>query len=878
MSQNLEHGSAPLRIAEASAAQRAAYMPHSSVWVSANAGTGKTRVLTQRILALLLADPTLAPRQILALTFTRAAAGEMATRLPKMVQEWAAKPASELAHEIPQSLGLTYTASMPARLLELAEQVRHQPPTLTTIHGFAQQVLAALPAVAGLPEGFALLDDGGQKRLLKQVQDTLLLNPPEVLAGQLATLLDNLGETALHDLPQLLVGNWWRVEEILGPHGLAEGVGKVLARLDAALALPPREEAYRVHLPTPTQCAAMRQMGIAVPESEDAWAKILLTTAEKTARKAPFKKDLQQKISPEVYATFIAAAAELEAALKARSAWRGREMTEALLVWAAQVQVAYRSAKQQRGVVDFNDLLQALEYVLASPAAQTDNDAAAWLWHRLDIRYRHLVIDEAQDNNASQSRIITALAQNLLAGDVGDGARTVLAVGDVKQSIYRFQGAQPQWFIALREVLETWAPNMRTLQLAYTFRNNPIILDVVNAAFAAPEMASALQGEPMPWPHHISVHEARPARVELWPLVQPMPGDAASEESDEGPDTPETEAAVPEIPSRWLLAEERAAQVKPSAKVRSLQQVATWLKAQHAAGVVLPSTGQPLAWHDILVVVQRNETAQLLGALLKREGIPVAAGVGQLPLAVQDVVALLRVAYNPADTLALAQVLKGLCGWSDAELLALSQTAQGGPWFAALPETGEGLTPRRHLKAFLADRPEPCPPAALVQWAVAWWGLALPDFTTLLAWAEAAEAAPFPHLGALGSLVSRLETEDLPPSTLVQGQSWAGGVQILTVHRAKGLEAPLVILPETTRKLTESQDKLLWGDGLMMYKTKKGISVLEDDLRDTEATQCRADGLRGLYVGLTRAIDWLVIGGWQGGKQGGVHEKTPPEA
>lgn len=855
----------PERVAEASFAQQKAYDAGQNVWVSANAGTGKTTVLTQRLLALLLADETLEPREILALTFTRVAAGEMAERLPKLIAKWADKTPEQLAHEVPQVLGIPFTQSMPARLEMLAERVRLQPPTLTTIHGFAQQVLTALPAVAGLPEGFGLLDDSAQKRMLKQVQDALLIAPPEGIHLYLATLLDNMGEKALHELPQMLTSNWWRIEEMLGDYGLAEGVARVLAQLDEALALPPKEEAYRTRMPSVTQYDALRTLGQAVPKTEAEWASILLTSTAKTARKNIFKKEQQTLIASDVYETFVHAAADLEAALKARRAWRGREMTEAVLVWAAHVQERYRQAKVARGVLDFNDLLRALERVLANPESnsEAEHDAAAWLWHRLDTRYRHLVVDEAQDNNASQSRIVHALAKNLLAGEVGGAARTVLAVGDVKQSIYRFQGAQPQWFLQLRALLEDWSPHTRTLQMAYTFRNSPTILEVVNATFATLELANAVQGEVTAWPTHQSVYAERPARVELWPLEEPQAGDAPSDDNDfvREDEEDETEALDDETENtspRWLLAEERATQVKPSAKLRSLQRVAKWLKAQHDAGVKLPSTDKPLRYSDVLVVVQRNETAQLLGALLKREGVAVAAGMGQTPPEVADIVALLRVAYNQADHLALAQVLKGLCGFTDADLLALNTHANGGPWFAALPEAERGL------KAFLAQLPTPCPPAALIQRAAVWWGLALPPFATLLAWAEVAEAVPIPHLGALGTLVARLETEDLPPAALPEETE--GGVRILTVHRAKGLEAPLVILPETTRPMAKSQEKLLWGEGLVLYKSKKGISDLEDSLHEIEAAQCRADALRGLYVGLTRATDWLVISGWKTGK------------
>jgi ATP-dependent helicase/nuclease subunit A len=635
----------------------------------------------------------------------------------------------------------------------------------------------------------------------------------------------------------------------------------VVARLDAALALPPAAELWAPLGPNAAQQLILQQLG--KEPNEAAWLELLLTKEKQTARKNVLTKAQSTQVAPDVAQHLSAAAQHAERILKARKAWRGRQITEALLVWAAQVQAHYQAAKHARGVVDFADLLKHLKHVLG----QRDEALTAWLWHRLDTRYRHLVVDEAQDNNAAQSQIVQVLAQNLLAGDVGGGTRTVLAVGDVKQSIYRFQGAQPQWFLQLRGLLEAWANPAVTVQLTYTFRNSPAILDVVNAAFAPEPIAQTVQAEAAPWPTHTSVFTTRPGRVELWPLEPAKVGEdnpcAAAAVTEQ--DAPCTSAATP---PRWLLAEERVALAQPSAKLRALQKVAVWLKAQHAAGVVLPSTGKPLTWADVLVVVQRNGTGQLLAALLKRQGIPVATGTGQAPLVVRDGVALVRFFYNPHDNLALAQVLKGLCGFTDAQLLAVAQQATEGPdevaWVQAL-----GTDDPRGICAFKASLPPVYGPAALVQQMVGWWGLNLADFAPLLAWAEAAEMAPIPHLGPLGTLVARLEAEDLPAAPAT-----GNGVQILTVHRAKGLEAPLVILPETTRRMHDVQDALLWGTEVMLFKQGQSISALEDELIATEAEKCYSDGLRGLYVGLTRATDWLVVTGWEQGKK----KNPPPEA
>jgi ATP-dependent helicase/nuclease subunit A len=831
----------------ATLAQREAFAPTQSVWVAANAGTGKTTVLTRRLLALLLADNALQPREILALTFTRAAAAEMALRLPKLVQEFAALTEDALQQKIATELGVPAPPNAVAHVQEIAAALAQQPPLITTLHGFAQHLLAALPAAAGLPEGFGLLDEAGQNRLLQEVQQQVIETLDDTLAPYLATLLNELGEHGWAELTELTLRNWWQLEARLNGQGVA-GIATIIARLEAALALPPDAEIYAPHQPTALQREMLATRGFSFAD-EAAWLGFLLTKTL-TPKKNILKKDLAKGLSEDLLQGLSEAANYAAAMQAAKKSLRGLRLTEALLTYTAYVQANYTQAKRERGVLDFADLLRHLQTTLQASHA---NETAAWLWHRLDRRFKHLVVDEAQDNNAAQGAVIQWLTKQLLAGEVGSTSRTVLAVGDVKQSIYRFQGAQPQEFYDLRELMRTMAPQQAftQIELTTTFRNGRTILDLVNAVFAGPELSSIVQGEAAPWPTHRTVFGGRPSRVEIWPLAQ----EAGTRNQEPGEDETGEEPS-----ERWPLAHERVAGQMPSAKVQCLQQVVSWVQAQYAAGVVLPSTAtatspaRPLEYRDVLIVVQRNSTAQLVAGLLRRAGVPVAAPRGESPLAVQDLAALLRVVFNPADNLALAQVLKGLEAWPDARLLAFANQAGQGPWLGALPA-------QSGVQAFLSSLPQPCPPVALIQAAVAWWGLDLAQFVPLLAWAESAQQAPAPALGPLGTLVQRLEEEALP---VVPGP----GVRVLTLHTAKGLEAPLVVLPEAGMPLAEiAQDRLLWGEDIVLFKQGEGLSALEDGLIASLKAARLADDLRALYVALTRAADWLVVTGWQKSKK-----------
>ena len=831
----------PVLLKQAGEAQGQALDAGRSVWISANAGTGKTEVLTRRMLALLLADFSLEPRQLLALTFTKAGAAEMAARLPARLASWAALDDAGIAAKIIEDLGVEATAEMPARVRELAVTVRRAGPMVATIHGLAQQILGRFSVEAGLPLEFEVLEDGAQKRMLRDVQRGLLVDVDGVLAEHLAVLLDELGDKGWEELTGLVVNNWHKLEALVEGNGL---IG-VLAKLERELGVDLSGAAARPLVPTESEYAALQRVVQVIPDHgasevlkahetvrESTWRGFLLTTTD-TARKALFKK-AELAVIDEVDAALLADAAERAAAqIQARKVYRGFDVTRSALVWAAAVRGAYVQRKQMNGLVDYSDLLDGLERVMRS----SDSGLAEWVWYGLDRRFRHLVVDEAQDNNPQQDRIIQWLAKSILSGDVGEGAaRTVLAVGDMKQSIFRFQGAVPELFVKLREVLRDWADGVREVDLTHSFRSGAQVLGLVDRVFMQGDTGAVVVGSDFrDWPAHKAVAAGRASRVELWETV---PAEAA----------PEVEP--------WALAHIRAAAGGHGEDIVCLRQVGAWL-LEHVGRVVMPSTGVPLAYEDVMIVVQRNRIAGLAAGVLRGMGIPVAAAGGVVPLAVEDAVACVRVIFNPADNLALAQVLKGVRGWSDTQLLALAEQAGVAARAPGDPEVVWqefiGGADKVWLEGYLAMAWDA--PLAVVQRIVAEIGGDSRVFEGLLGWAEQAEN--------LHDLVERLELDSLPIA------SGGAGVRVLTVHGSKGLQAPLVIMPDTMAALSDmSREKLLWGDGVVVFKQAKGLSALEDSLLEEESARRRADSLRGMYVAMTRAMDWLVVTGFGTVKDG----------
>ncbi len=830
----------PAILLQAAEAQALALDVGGSVWISANAGTGKTEVLTRRMLALLLADPQLEPRQILALTFTKAGAAEMAARLPLRLQAWADKDDAALAAEV-AALGVSLPAGqdLAARVRQLAVEVRKAPPLVATIHGLAQHMLSRFTVEAGLPPDFEVLEDGMQKRLLREIQHDLLVQVQGPLAGYLATLLDELGEQGWEDLTRLVLTHWHRLAALVQGPGLAG----VLAQLEQELGLAGREDAGQPLLPTAPEWAALRRVVAALPDTgaravleapealrEDAWRSFLLTD-KNTARARLFTKAELSVLDNADVAVLVAAAENMAEQVRLRRVYRGFDVTRAALLWAAAVRGAYVQRKQREGLVDYTDLLDGLERLLAA----ADAGLSEWVWYGLDRRFKHLVVDEAQDNNPQQDAIVQWLARSLLSGDVGDAApRTVLAVGDMKQSIFRFQGAVPELFVRLREVMRDWAPRLREVELVHSFRSGQAVLDLVDRVFASGDSGEIVVGSDFKdWPAHSAVAATRPSRVELWPLVR-----------DEERGT-RNEGIAP-----WALPEERAAAAGHGADIACYQQLGAWLQ-QQVGRVVMPSTGKPLSYDDVMLVVQRNSSAAMAAGVLRRMGLPVASGGGVQPLEVDDAVACVRWIFDPSDNLALAQVLKGLRGWSDADLLALARRAL--PQAEAKPtdspvwwEHVQG-DDQRWLESL--RRLEWHAPLAVVQTLARELGCDEHLLESLLSWAEGCT-----HLH---ELVLRLEQDDLPVNASGQG------VKIYTVHGSKGLQAPLVILPDTMASLDDMRkDTLLWGEGVVLLKQARGLSELEDRLTAAEAARRRADSLRGLYVAMTRAMDWLVVTGF----------------
>ena len=516
-------------------------------------------------------------------------------------------------------------------------------------------------------------------------------------------------------------------------------------------------------------------------------------------------------------------------------------LTQAFLIWGGAVQSAFGILKRNRGALDYQDLLDAVERLLL----RNESGFRDWVLYRLDRQFRHLLVDEAQDNSPQQARLVALLAQEFVQADNdGDGApRTVLAVGDVKQSIYRFQGARPEFFLELRDLLGRLG-HLVEIDMRHSFRTSEAVLATVDAVFSPAELATAVQGEHKDWPTHASVFSGQFGRVEVWPLAVP----------------PE-----PPRPAPWTLPMDRPAQVR--GVTVCARAVAERIVGDIAAGTILPSTGRRMGAGDVLVLTRTNANRDAVMRELRAAGLPVSGGSLTLEHpALADLFALLRILHNPDDRLAFATVLKGrLAGWSDARLLELHRL--GPDWWSGLGQLDAPLkTALQSLRAAAGSEP----PAALLGRLVHMFKVPARYGRNPVEVADIRAACD-----NLALLLESTPTLAMAIARLEDGVELAGaqgnGVRVMTAHKSKGLEAPVVVLADTTQPLADTaKEKLLWLErgnrlGGVIYRIPATRATdLQAAADAAEKDRQRADSLRLLYVAMTRARDVLWIAGWEG--------------
>jgi ATP-dependent helicase/nuclease subunit A len=869
--------------ARAAALQGLASDPALSAWVSASAGSGKTRVLIERVLRLLLAG--VAPERILCLTFTKAAAAEMANRLSGLLGQWAVAEEGRLAASLsallrrpPEAAELAAARGLFLRVLEQPGGMR-----ISTIHAFCQSLLGAFPLEAGLAPGFGVLEEAEARALAAEAVEQVLASAEA--EEPLALLAAHTDLARFSGLVGTLAGT-----PGLAPLLAAAGAEGLAARLAAALGVPRDAEEGAI---LAAHCAALdpaplvragqllgqsrnendRERGRQVlefakaaaelrAERWEAWRSLLLTD-KRTVRKTLATQQTPRQ--EEVTAILSDAARAVQEVEEKRAAARLLAATAALLSLAAPVLARYGALKRGRGRLDYDDLIARARALLTDPGA-------AWVQYKLDGGIAHVALDESQDSNAEQWEIVSALTAEFFAGEGAErqaGAaggevlsRTVFAVGDPKQSIYRFQGADPDGFLREKgrfaERVRAAGQRFEEVPLDVSFRSTPPVLALVDAVFADPQAAAGVvpPGETL---RHIPDREGMAGRAELWPPVGPLP-------TAEPPAWAPPEAPVSESTPAARLAAAVAARIKAMIGVEEL-----------------PARGRRVRAGDILILLARRPPMMpLLVKALKDAGVPVG-GADRIALVeqigVMDLIAFAEALLLPQDDLTLAALLKSpLVGLSEEELFALahgrggsladallahrggnSRLGRAADWFAGFLSRVDLLGPYGLLAAVLQEAGPFAPESGRARLLARLGPDAADPLDELLAAALASERREAPSLqGFLAGLKRSAAQVKREPEAAFDA------VRVMTVHGAKGLQAPIVILPDTMTGpadpprlpilSTPSGPVPAWVPRREGFAAASAIAALEAS-RAADAEESR----RLLYVALTRAEDRLII-------------------
>jgi ATP-dependent helicase/nuclease subunit A len=889
----------PLRIPQETIEKQAlASDPELSAWVSANAGSGKTHVLAQRVIRLLLKGTN--PSKILCLTYTRAAAANMANRVFDNLAKWSTETDETLSREIEKLEGQRPSEAKLRRARQLFARALETPGGLKiqTIHAFCEAILHQFPLEANIAGHFELLDDQMEQALFLEARRELLTivaaHQDGPLGEAFADVLERGGESGLQDLLAEIVAKRDGLRQFIDT--LSDG-RSILPGLRQEFGFDAEETPVQVACnawPLPgfstvqfTEFAIavedvgaanlskwmMKDATLAFEEKDPVHRLALLQKAFFTSTGEPYKetaftKALRARL-PDICERYQEAAIFLRAACDKVALLRQINVTASVAVIADSLIGQYERLKRARGFLDFNDLIQRTVHLLSRA------DVGPWVQYKLDRGIDHILIDEAQDTSPSQWAIVRQLAEEFFAGH---GARhgmqrTIFAVGDEKQSIYSFQGAEPSAFTDTGMAFEQTVPlsggQFKRVKLTRSFRSTEDVLRAVDLVFEQPDARRGVTYYDEPIKHE-AIRENAPGYVEVWSPLSPI---------------------TVEEPDDWTQAIDHAS--APAARLAEViaDRIANWLHS----GELLEGKQRTLRAGDIMVLVRkRDRFVHALSRALKNRNIAVA-GADRLRLtahiAIQDLVALGRFLIQPHDDLSLAAVLKSPIFQLDEE--ALFEIAYGRSeamsLFSALREKAQKDAKLTDIVAVLQEWQSAAAFQPVYEFYagiltgtaeregarkrfVARLGLEANDvLDEFLSFCFSAEKT---GLTGLEAVLATLE--GAAPDIKREMDQSRDEIRIMTVHAAKGLEAPVVFLVDPGSAAVSNSHipnllpfKLKSHD-ITGYLWRRGKDLANTAMRRFEEEvkrKAEEEYRRLLYVGMTRAEDRLIVCGYHGVKQ-----------
>ncbi|MBR1251985.1 double-strand break repair helicase AddA [Bradyrhizobium sp. AUGA SZCCT0169] len=874
--------------------------PAASSFVSANAGSGKTHVLVQRVIRLLLGG--VAPEKILCITFTKAAAANMAERVFSTLGHWVTLDDASLDAAIREAGIANPNAKLRKSARQLFACALETPGGLKvqTIHALCTRLLQQFPFEANVPARFAVLDDRDQNEMMERANLAVLLeashNPESATGRALMTAMASAADVTFKDVVREACLSR---DHFMAWTDLAGSAQAAAAQVNAALGIVPgdgidaveREIIDGPNLPRSRweEIATILDTGSKTDQGQatqfrgalafsgaaqvDEYLSVFLTDTERTLRKSVVTKNFVRD-NPAVGRLFESEIVRITPLIERRRAIIARDRTEALLHIATAAAANYRREKLERGLLDYDDLIDKTLGML-------DRVSSGWVHYKLDRGVDHVLIDEAQDTSPRQWDIVAHIISEFTSGaGARDGVtRTVFAVGDEKQSIFSFQGAAPREFDlrrrALKKKFEDAGLKFDPVSFNYSFRSGPAILHSVDHVFREQDIYRSIHAVDNGYPIHYSLEDAGPSLIDLWELA------VADDKQDlEG----------------WRAPFDGVSVTSPEVKLA--RRIQAEIKSLVESGTMTGSSGsrRPLRYGDMLVLVRRRGNAfDAVIQALKHANVPVA-GADRLKLtehiAVIDLMNLADALLLPQDDLALAVALKSpLFGLNDDDLFKLAWQRRGSLRHALSAHAAADERFTRALK-----RLEQCERRFVSETPFA--------FYAWLLGGDGGRARILRRLGheANDALDEFLELavnyERKAPASLQGFMAWLRAadtevkrdmeisrdeVRVMTVHGAKGLEASVVFLVDTTTSPADTQRlKLIHlpqgnagphGPGIVVWAGRKAedpsaiVNARAAMIGDTEDEYRRL-----LYVAMTRAADRLIVGGCMPGNMNSVRK------
>jgi ATP-dependent helicase/nuclease subunit A len=863
-------------------AQRKASDPAASVWVSAHAGSGKTYVLAQRVIRLLLEGAP--PSKILCLTFTKAAAANMAIRVFDTLAAWTSLSDDDLRKAIANTgaapTDLATARRLFARAVETPGGLKIQ-----TIHAFCERILHLFPFEANVAARFEVLTEAQQGELMSRAKTEIIGEAMAAQGGSLHAALQAVAALTTPDTFDKLLWQTLRQRAAIAAAGrrqqdeMRKALAFALGGSDTRSAHDIRDDMTGGGIPRSEWEALAAKIATGSTNDQKCAARIRKAISSNEAARLNdwllvfFNKDGDPRASvvtkkfKDDFALLEKLEREKTRLERLRESLRIAEAvdrSEALMQLAGEIVGRYERLKQSHGLLDFDSLIERTLALLSRA------DAAQWVLYKLDAGVDHVLVDEAQDTSGEQWEIMRRLTEDFFAGEgASKKARTIFAVGDEKQSIFSFQGAKVELFAAMKDQFSATVTGagqtFNPVNLNLSFRSAQGVLTQVDHVFEAGANRVGVSSDTT-WLRHGAWKDTLPGLVEIWDPIAP-------EDKEE--------------PGNWMLPLDKRHMRPPARQLadRIADMIAGWL-APGSLQAVHDKRGvrRPVHAGDILILVRKRGPffEEAIRALKDRK-VPVA-GADRLELtkhiAVLDLIAAGDVALLARDDLTLACVLKSpFLNLDDNDLLDLAPKRNGSLWRALRESTKDS-----HRQAV----------ARIVEWRRRAGETPFKFYARLLG-AEGGRDALLARLGPEAAdaadefLRQALDSEMLGPPSLVtflqamktseqsikRDMEAAGeAVRVMTVHASKGLEAPIVFLPDTCSPPSGRHDPdivtlqdagrapvLIWRKG-----KANDTKTLEEEIERHRLAE-EAEHRRLLYVAMTRAEERLYICGYRGSKE-----------